>query len=300
MRVVVAVALSAVSAAFAPAAAQEPAAPEQTIAEFEASLNYRQGEVTVGDDLAVLRVSEAFRFLGPEDAQRLLVEGWGNPPGAEPLGMLVPAGVSPFADEGWGVIITYEEDGFVEDDDAASLDYDALLREMQEDTRAANADREQSGYPPIELVGWAAPPHYDAATHKLYWAKELRFGDHPDHTLNYNIRVLGRRGVLVLNAVGSMWQLAAIEADMRTVLGFVEFNPGHRYADFVPGADKVAAYGIAGLIAGKVAVKAGLFKVLLGAVLAAKKLLAAGAIAAVAVLRGLFRRRREEEPESVA
>ena len=26
----------------------------------------------------------------------------------------------------------------------------------------------------MELVGWAAPPRYDKATHKLYWAKELK------------------------------------------------------------------------------------------------------------------------------
>src|SRR2546426_2131137 len=35
-------------------------------------------------------------------------------------------------------------------------------------------------------------------------------------------------------------------------------NEGHRYADFVPGTDKVAEYGIAALIAGGVAAKAGL------------------------------------------
>src|SRR3989449_2653188 len=34
-----------------------------------------------------------------------------------------------------------------------------------------------------------------------------------------------------------------------------------RYADFIPGTDKVAEYGIAALIAGGLAAKAGLFKV---------------------------------------
>lgn len=315
MKVLAAVVLSAASAVFAPAAAQDAQDPEearesaeapgpqddaQAIAAFEATLTYRQGEITLGDGLAVLRVPESFRFLGPDDAQRLLVEGWGNPPGDKPLGMLIPSGVSPLADEGWGVIITYEEEGYVEDDDATSLDYDALLREMQEDARASNKQREEMGYPPVELVGWAEPPHYDAESHKLYWAKELRFGDEPLHTLNYNIRVLGRRGVLVLNAVGTMDQLASIANDMRTVLGFVEFNPGHRYADFVPGADKVAAYGIAGLIAGKVAVKAGLVKVLIGALAAGKKFIILGVVAIGAFARKLFGRRKAKESEAAA
>jgi hypothetical protein len=38
------------------------------------------------------------------------------------------------------------------------------------------------------------------------------FGSEGDHTLNYNIRILGRRGVLVLNAVSGMKQLDAIRA----------------------------------------------------------------------------------------
>jgi uncharacterized membrane-anchored protein len=78
---------------------------------------------------------------------------------------------------------------------------------------------------------------------------------------------------------------------MQSVLSFVDFNPGHRYADFIPGTDKLATYGIGALIAGKVAAKAGLFKLLLGAVMAAKKLVVVIAIAAVASLRRLFRRR---------
>src|SRR2546430_13208988 len=39
--------------------------------------------------------------------------------------------------------------------------------------------------------------------------------------------------------------LASVKRDMAKVMGFVEFNGGHRYADFIPGTDKVAEYGIA-------------------------------------------------------
>lgn len=259
---------------------------------LERSFNYQQGTVVLSDGLATLAVPESFRFLGPDDAARLLVEGWGNPPGAKPLGMLIPAGVSPFTDEGWGVVITYDADGYVKDNEAESLDYAKLLREMQKETAESSEARLSAGYSPIELVGWAAPPRYDKATHKLYWAKELNFGDEYENTLNYNIRILGRRGVLVLNAVAGMSQLPAVETDMQSVLAFVDFNVGHRYADFVPGKDKLATYGIGALIAGKVASKAGLFKVLLGALAAGKKLVAVAVIGLVAFLRQLFGRKR--------
>ncbi len=103
--------------------------------------------------------------------------------------------------------------------------------------------------------------------------------------------MLGRRGVLVLNAVAAMDQLESIKRAMGQVMGFVEFNEGHRYADFVPGTDKVAEYGIAALIAGGVAAKAGLFKVLLAALIGLKKVLVVALAAAAAFFRKLFRRK---------
>ncbi len=60
--------------------------------------------------------------------------------------------------------------------------------------------------------------------HKLYRAKELMFSTDMDHTLNYNIRVLGRRGILVLNAVALMKQLPVIRAQANDVLAAVEFT----------------------------------------------------------------------------
>ena len=113
------------------------------------------------------------------------------------------------------------------------------------------------GYPSIALIGWAAPPRYDSVEKKMYWAKELQFGDSPERTLNYNIRILGRRGYLVLNAVGTMDQLAAVEKLAPSVLASVNFQDGHRYADFSPKTDKIATYGLAGLVAGGVLAKAG-------------------------------------------
>ena len=265
--------------------------PDSAAALFEASLDYRTGDITLGDGIATLRLGDGYRYLDPENAERLLVEGWGNPPGGTTLGMIVPADVSPLSAEGWAVVVTYDEDGYVEDDEAATIDYDALLREMQAETREESKERVRQGYEALALVGWAAPPRYDSATNKLYWAQELRFGTSGEHTLNYNIRVLGRRGVLVLNAIASMSQLETVEGEMGDVLGLVEFNPGHRYADFVPGTDKVAAYGIGALVAGKVAAKAGFFKVLLAGLMAMKKFVVVALLAIGAMLKRWFGRR---------
>lgn len=260
----------------APAAA-EAAAPEEESAEvtedeveefdeeaFIASLNFQSGQVVIGDNLATLNLPDNLVFLNGADAERLLVEAWGNPPDAElPLGMVLPAGISPLAAESWAATIEYEESGYVSDEDAADIDYDEMLKDLQEESVADNQWRAENGYEPVELVGWASQPHYDDQGKKLHWAKELKFGDSESNTLNYNIRVLGRKGVLVLNFIANMDQLADIQQHVPTVLAMTDFNQGHRYAEFDPDMDEVAAYGIGALIAGKLAAKAGLFATLL-------------------------------------
>lgn len=252
---------------------------------FEAELKYQQGKIVLPGNLATLDVPKHFRYLGPDHAHKVLVDAWGNPPELKTLGMLVPAGTSPLSKDGWGVIITYDEDGYVKDDEADSLDYKALLKQMQESIEESNQTR---GNNRVQLIGWATPPRYEKASHKLYWAKELQFADSKERTLNYNIRVLGRKGVLVLNAVSTMDQLSMIERNMKDVVGFVDFNPGQRYADFQPGVDRIAAYGIGALIAGKLLAKAGLFKVLIGMLIAFKKLILAAVIGVVYFVRKLF------------
>ena len=232
--------------------------------EFVASLNFQHGRIVLGNDLATLNLPDSLVFLDSENAQRLLVDGWGNPPDdVPPLGMIVPAGISPLAEESWGVTVEYEDSGYVSDEDAADIDYGDMLEDMQADMREANTWRAENGYEPVELVGWAAEPRYDAEGKKLHWAKELKFGDSDINTLNYNIRVLGRKGVLVLNFVANMDQLPEIEASVPAVLAATEFNPGQRYAEFNPDLDTVAAYGLGALVAGKVAAKTGLLAMLL-------------------------------------
>ena len=240
---------------------EEPGMSEE---EFLASLNFQTGKVVLGDNLASLNLPENLVFLDGNDANRVLVDAWGNPPTDEaPLGMILPAGISPLAEESWAVTVEFEESGFVSDEDAADIDYAEMLEQLQEETVESNAWRAENGYEPIELLGWAAQPHYDEQGKKLHWAKELRFGDSDINTLNYNIRVLGRKGVLVLNFIANMDQLPEIQANVPAVLAMTEFNDGNRYADFNPDIDQVAAYGIGALIAGKLAAKAGLFATIL-------------------------------------
>ena len=255
-------------------------------------LKYQQGEIKLQGDLASLNVPTNFNYLGRDDAEAVLVKLWRNPPSPDTLGLLIPADKTPLDRGCWVVTISYNADGFVRDSDADKINYDSLLKQMQKSVLEADKERVKKGYPSVELVGWAAPPHYDAATHKMYWAKDLKFDGESADTLNYNIRILGRRGVLVLNAIAGMDQLGEIERQTPQILGMVNFNQGNRYADFDPKIDKVATYGIAALVAGGVAAKFGLFKLLWVFILSAKKFIIVAFVALAAWFRKIFKRGR--------
>lgn len=276
--------LSLLSLSALGAFADDPAQPLSKEA-FEATLTYQHGVVALPQGIATLKIPAGFRYLSPADAKRVLEQAWGNAQGDGTLGMLFPSDVSPLDEQGWGVVITYDEDGHVSDEDADGIDYDQLMKDMQEGNAAANAERAKQGQAPVELVGWAARPYYDKAAKKLHWARELRFPDAPQATLNYNIRILGRKGVLVLNAVANMSQLATIQTRMTEVLAFTDFNPGYGYADFDPDVDKTAAYGLAALVAGGVAAKAGLLAKLFAFLIAGKKIIAVVVVALIALMR---------------
>jgi len=278
--------LAALTLLAAPASAQQD---PQTIAR---SLNLREGTVPLGNNLATLQLTPAFRYLDAGDTRKVLVDLWGNPPDSvgDILGAIIPGNVSILSDESWLIIMSYDDSGHVDDSDAAGIDYDDLLATMQQSTRENSEERVKQGYEKLELVGWAEPPHYDSQAKKIYWAKQLKFGDTPPpDTLNYNIRVLGRTGYLDLTAVAGMPQLPMINHRVNEILGMVAFNPGNRYEEFDAASDHTAEYGIAGLIAGGVLAKAGFFKVLLVALAAGWKFVLGGLVVVGAAIAKFFR-----------
>ena len=274
----------------------EPTAAE--IQKIVQGLHYQQGEVKIKDGLATFEVPTNFNYLAAADAKTVLVKLWGNPPAQvdDVLGLLMPAGLTPMDSNCWAVTISYSNDGYVKDSDADKINYDDLLKRMQKDVQDDNKGRTDKGYPAMELIGWAAPPRYDAATHKLYWAKEFKVEGASENTLNYDIRILGRHGVLVLTAIAGMDQLSEIDKQTPQILSMVDFNQGNRYADFDPKVDKVATYGIAALIAGTVAAKLGLFKLIWVFILAAKKFIIIAIVAIGAWFKRIFGKRTGGTP----
>lgn len=263
----------------APALAQGQTAPAAQAIAIDAKLSaeakaFLRGLKPVGGDVridaakAVLHLGDRYYFLPAADARRVLTEAWGNPPEAASgvLGMVLEKGKSPL-DDTWGAVITYDDSGYVSDSDAASQDYDAVLQSMKEGEAEENTQRKAAGFPTLNLVGWAQPPSYDAKKHSLIWARELASGGSKINGLNYDVRLLGRSGVLSLNMVASMPMLAEVRAAANSFGQAVDFEAGARYADYNAATDKAAGYGLAGLVGGGAAVavakKAGLLAIFL-------------------------------------
>lgn len=253
------------SCALLPAFATDPEvdSTQLFLDSLESTFHYQEGDITFDNHVGTLKVPPGFRYLDAEQTRFVIHDLWGNPGGDGTMGMIVPADIPITSAESWAFIITYDEMGFVKDDDAGDIDYDDMMTDMQSETEAENKEREDAGYEPISIIGWASKPYYDKDKKVLHWAKELTFGDSEVHTLNYNVRVLGRKGVLVLNAVASMDALPTVQKNIDPVLGSFQYAEGYQYGDFNPELDKVAAWTVGGLVAGKVLAKAGILALLL-------------------------------------
>lgn len=252
------------------------------------AMKYETGVIQLKGGIARLNIPKGFKFLGIEQSKFVINDVWGNPERDDILGMIFPQAGGPLTDSSYAFIVSFDEMGYVKDNDASKIDYKELLDEMHKEEPGNNAQRQKEGYSTIHMVGWAQPPFYDSKNKILHWAKELQFGGDEENTLNYDVRFLGRKGILSLNAVATMNELPIVKNDINQILKIAEFTEGNRYADFNDNTDKVAAYTVGGLVAGKILLKAGFF---------AKfwKLILLGIAALGGVIVKLFKRKKATE-----
>lgn len=218
---------------------------------LEKSLQFREGKVNLKNGLATINVPAGYKYLNPEQSEIVLNRVWSNPPDKPTLGLLFRDTTDLLASSPWVVEITYEEGGYVNDDNASSIDYNALLTQMKKDAEAENAKRVKLGYEPVSIEGWAVAPTYDEKNNRLVWGQEMKFGNEKVNSLNYHICILGRKGVLMLNIITEMDKLPALKKDIDRVLASISFNKGNSYAEFDSSNDIEAAYGMEALVTGK-------------------------------------------------
>lgn len=217
-----------------------------------AAFQCQTGAIQLADGVATVDVPSSHKFLGADQAYHLLVDIWQNPPEIteDLLGVVLQADADVYDDRP-AYVVYYEENGYVHDRDAGRIDYDAKLPDMIREDSLNNEKRRAAGYSGLQLVGWASPPYYDRSRKALHWAKELVSDGSESNVLNYNIRILGRHGVLVINAISTMDHLDEVNQELPAVLGMAAFNDGYRHDQYVPAIDGASSKGLGSLIDGK-------------------------------------------------
>ena len=247
-----------------------------------AALPWQAGPTTAKiGETATLKVPAGYKFLGPAGAREFnrLTE---NPSPDVDEYMLAKQ------DQTWVAFFSFDDSGYVKDDE--KLDPEDILKVAREGTEASNEERRENGWAPVHVTGWAFKPQYDKGLKSLEWAFRLKGEDSPGESINYNTRLLGRRGVMEVLVLTSPENLDASIADFKRGLPNFSFNPGEKYAEFREG-DHVAEYGLAALVTGgaaAIAAKKGFFAVIGLFLLKMWKLVLVGVVAVGAGVRKFF------------
>lgn len=201
--------------------------------------------------IAQLPLPSGFKFTGAEGAKAFLAS-IGSPPTPNTVGLLVPLGLTP----SWAVAFTFEEVGRVRTDDKEMIDADRLLANIKAGLGRLNAARRSAKAPEIADLEWIEKPKYDEARRSLTWA--IRGVVPADKgTANYDVRFLGRHGVMKATVMTSDDKYDALVSQVRPILEGFEFTPENRYSDWKDG-EKIATSGLTDLVGGGSAAHRGL------------------------------------------
>jgi len=144
------------------------------------AIPWKAGPITGSlKNFAEIRIPANYVFGDANDA-RTLLEITNNPPTGNEVGAVAPT------DADWWVLFTFNESGYVSDDEKDSLDADAILSSIRSGTEASNKERVKRGWDPLTIVGWQMRPNYNEFTHNLEWA--IKGVSKGDPLINYNER----------------------------------------------------------------------------------------------------------------
>lgn len=237
-------------------------------------LGWIYGPTEVGiSSRAKIVVPSGYDALGVADTAALM-ELMQNPVGASQMYYVGPE------DMRWFAVFEFDESGYVKDDE--ELNPDDILKSIRMGTEQSNKLRREKGWDEMQIVGWQYKPFYESGSNRLAWAILATSGG--QQIINYNTRLLGRKGVMSAILVASPEILDSSVAEFQNLLGGFSYVEGERYAEYKSG-DKVAAYGLAALVAGGAAAA-----VVKGGGKGIFKLIGVALLAGLAAMGGFFKR----------
>jgi len=220
--------------------------PEATAQDGEETqLPWQEGSMgmPIGDGLAQIDLNSEYLFLGAEGTQ-LFMELTQNPVNGSEVATVMPRD----AEQGWFLVFEYGDVGYVPDDEKDSLDAAAMIASIREGTESANVERRKRGWVTMRIVDWHEEPFYDSSTNNLTWS--IIGESNGERNVNRMIKLLGREGVMTATLVSSPEGLENAAAVTDSLLADYRYVPGQTYAEYVPGTDRLAQYGLTALVVG--------------------------------------------------
>jgi uncharacterized membrane-anchored protein len=236
-------------------------------------------------DMAQIQIPKGFSFFEQKDMKEFQ-EKTHNLYSGDELGVLY----DPDKAHGYIALFEFEDTGYIKDAAGEKLDPASMWKTMVENNDQANENRKKNKWDEIGMVRWEKEPQYNPKTQRLEWAVRLK--EKNDEFVNFNTRILGRKGVMRVVLVPYSADLSKVLPDFNQAIAGFSYTSGNKYAEWTTG-DKVADFGLAALVvggAGALAAKTGLLAKLWGVIalwaLKLWKLLVVG----IAALSGFFKR----------
>jgi uncharacterized membrane-anchored protein len=148
---------------------------------------------------------------------------------------------------------SWSDAGHVKMDDWGDVDADAFMKQIQANDAEANNRRAAAGLKTLTTTGWRQKPTLNRDLHTVFWTIDA-VDSAGDRLVNAIALKLGRTGFQRIVWITTP-ELYGSRSDLLTTINNHAYNPSSRFTDYVEGKDRVAAYGVAGLVAGTLGVK---------------------------------------------
>lgn len=219
--------------------------PLPALAEDPPEVTWVEGPATVElASVARVNLRQNYIFLNGEDTNKAMKYA-GEPTDSSCAGMITSAEDN----YDWSVMFFYDAIGYVKDDEKSTLDAGKILDSIKQGTEEGNKTRVKNGLTALNVIGWYEEPHYDTQTHNLVWAILAENADDHSQIVNYDTRLLGRRGYIAVKFIAEPASLGTYIGNLKNIISDFSWTPGNSYSEWLSG-DKVAEIGLTALIAG--------------------------------------------------
>lgn len=149
--------------------------------------------------------------------------------------------------------LVYIETGYIPDTTIFKTPEDFFWSDIIHTNYTKNRYIKENGCDTLAIQSWAMKPYFLENQHQLQWA--VSCSSKNQNYIRHSTHKLGRYGVLEMNISTSPTHLLEINSQIPLVTSSIEFYKGFRHEDFDPNFDNLAAFGFAGILAGKVLTK---------------------------------------------